>query len=139
MRPRTFFFLLAFFVLLMGIFCPVYGQAQFWGPWALGFSPFYPWYYRTPFPLYHLGYLGPFGLPVLSPRTASPYLIEPGLRLANAPVTLSIPTVSTTTPPLTAILNLLDPAVLASNIAVLSANFPLVFDLLVTTFQLPLL
>jgi hypothetical protein len=34
---------------------------------------------------------------------------------------------------------LLDPTLLASNIAVLTTNFPLVFDLLVTTFQLPII
>ena len=95
-----------------------------------------PWYYINPFPFYPMGYLG---FPVLPPLAVTPYLVEPRLRIANAPLTVTIPTVNTTTPPLTAIFNLLDPALLASNIAVLTTNFPTVFDLLVTTFQLPLI
>ncbi len=136
MKAIVFVFLLALFVLAMGMLSPVSVQAQFGRPWVPAFPPFNPWYYANPFLFYPMGY---FGFPVLPPLAVTPYLVEPGLRIANAPVTLTIPTVSTITPPLTAIFNLLDPTLLSSNIAVLTTNFPLVFDLLVTTFQLPLL
>jgi len=127
---------MAFFVLWICILYPANGFAQIYRPWVPISYPFYPWFYTGPFPFYPAGY---FGLPMFPAPVPSPLLIEPSLRIANAPVTLTVPTFTTTTPPLTAILNLLDPAILASNIAVLTNSFPLVFDLLVTTFQLPLL
>ncbi|MGA1790906.1 MAG: hypothetical protein ACMUIM_05440 [bacterium] len=136
MRSVLLILLTVFFVMAVGIFFSGFAQAQYYNPWSARIFPLYPWFYANPFPLYPVGY---FGLPVLPPLAASPYLVEPSLRFANAPVTLTIPTVSTTTPPLTAIINLLDPTVFASNVAVLTTNFPLVFDLLVTTFQLPLI
>ena len=131
-------FLMAFLILILvfEIFCPVSCEAQFFNPWVPLFSPFYPYSYVNPYPFYPIGFRS---LPFLPVVTAPPLMVEPNFRIANAPVTLAIPTVSTTTAPITAILNLLDPAILASNIAVLTTNFPTVFDLLVTTFQLPLI
>lgn len=79
-----------------------------------------------------------FGVAFLPMPLYSPLLIEPVVRISNAPVTLTIPTVTTTLPPLTAILNLLDPALLASGIAILTSTYPLVYDLLVATYQLPI-
>ena len=77
----------------------------------------------------------PFPMPI-----SSPLLIEPMLRRANAPVTLAVPTVTVTTAPLTAILGFIDPTLLANNIAVLTSIVnPTIFNLLITTFQLPFL
>ena len=135
MRPAIIIILTACMVVAVWILCAAPLQAQYFPPWAPVYSAIYPWYYFNPFPLYPVGF---YGVPVPPVVVTPPFLVEPGFRIANAPVTLTIPTVSTTAAPLTAILNLLDPAVLASNIGVLTTNFPLVFDLLVTTFQLPI-
>jgi hypothetical protein len=128
--------LMAFLIMAVGIFFYGFAQAQFFYPWSPAISPFYPWFYTNPFSLFPAR---AFGLPVIPGFAPLPILIEPSLRIANAPVTIAIPAVTVTTPPLTAILDLLDPGLLASNVAVLTTNFPTVFDLLVTTFQLPVI
>ena len=128
--------LMFFLVMVIGFFCPLRGQAQYLGLWPSIYPPFCPLFYVGRFNIFTGGYLG---LPVFPPMiSVSPFLVEPRLRAANAPATLTIPTVTTTTAPLTALLNLIDPAVLASNIAVLTTNYPLVYDLLVATFLLPI-
>ena len=136
MRAVMIIVLMAVLILWMCICYPINGFAQYFRPWAPISLPFYPWCYMSPFPVYPGAF---FGRPMFPVPVPSPILVEPRIRIANAPVTLTAPTFATTTPPLTAILNLIDPALLASNIAVLTNNFPTVFDLLVTTFQLPLL
>jgi hypothetical protein len=136
MKSVLLIILMAFLIMAVGILFSGFAQAQYFYPWSPGILPFSPWFYTNPFFLYPVRAFGPPVLPGIAPL---PILIEPSLRVANAPVTLAIPSVTVTTPPLTAIINLLDPALLASNIAILTTNFPTVFDLLVTTFQLPIL
>jgi hypothetical protein len=65
-------------------------------------------------------------------------MAEPGLRMARTPLTVTIPPPTTTPAPLTSIFNLIDPSLLASGIAVLTTNYPLIYDALVTTFSLPI-
>ncbi|MGA1843925.1 MAG: hypothetical protein ACMUIS_05125 [bacterium] len=134
MKVSLMLFLICTIMLMWVTVYPTLVHAQFLPP----LSPFfpYPFFYVNPFPFYPVGY---FGFPVVPRIAASPILVEPSLRFANAPVTITLPSVTITTPPLTAIVNLLDPAVLASNIAVLTTNFPLLYDALITTFQLPVI
>ncbi|MBN2372501.1 hypothetical protein JXL19_01765 [bacterium] len=132
-------------VIAGGALCPAYVYAQFgaFPLWTRFPSPIplsYPHMagiqlFMNPYPVYTAGFpvLPGFPLPAVSPFHAAPVM-----RVARAAVTLSIPTVATTAAPLTSILNLIDPALLASSIAYLTTTYPLVFDLLVTTFQLPI-
>lgn len=126
-------------MIALGIACPSGSQAQYYGvvPW---------WGFRTlpPFPLWggQSFFPSPFQIPFGVSCAVLPQLFaiqaEPGLRMARTPVTVSIPPVSTTPVPLTSILNLIDPSLLASGIAVLTTNYPLLYNTLVTTFNLPI-
>ena len=130
-------FLIIFFIIAIGLFCVFPVHAQYLNPWSPIFLPFPPWIGMGqigPYPAYP-NYLGAVFLPM---PVYSPLLIEPVVRISNAPVTLTIPTVTTTLPPLTAILNLLDPTLLASNITSFTSTYPLVYDLLIATYQLPI-
>ena len=145
MRHFLLTLLTTFLVVVIGVLGPIYVDAQFgafpfWTQFTMPlFSPFAPMagmpLFMNPYSIYPAGH---FGLPGLPMPITSPFLMAPVLRMANAPVTLSITTVDTTTAPLTAIFDLIDPAFLASGISYLTTNYPLVFDLLVTTFQLPI-
>ena len=117
-----------------------FGWSPFWGFQPAPPFPVYgPWgiasVFINPYPLYARGYRGLLFPPVFP---ASPVMVEPTFRAANTPTPITIPTV-TTAAPLTGILNLIDPALLASGIAVLTNNYPTIFNALVTTFNLPLL
>jgi len=134
MKVSLVIVLLCAILLIWVMVYPVFVHAQFLPP----MSPFFPYppFYINPFPFYPFGY---FGFPVVPRIAASPILMEPSLRFANAAVTITVPSVTIATPPLTAIVNLIDPAVLASNIAILTTNFPLLYDALIATFQLPII
>jgi len=51
----------------------------------------------------------------------------------------AIPSVTVTTAPLTAVLSLVNPSLLASSIAVFTNFNPTAFNLIVTTFQMPII
>lgn len=133
------FAIICFLLIILTLVCNG-GARVLHAQYIMPFNPIIsPWMIMPPLPFFYPfmspcfgGFLAPF--PVIS----SPLLIQPSMRMAMAPVTITIPTVTTTTPPLTAILNVIDPTLLASSINFLTANFPLVFNLVVTTFQLPL-
>lgn len=147
MRPILIIILMGFLIMATITVYPALSEAQFFELDLLWrFQPFPlppylpPWgggpIFGFPFSGYTRGY---YVLPLLPIPSSMPLLVEPSLRIANAPLTLAIPTnLTTTSPPLTAILNLLDTGLLASNIAILNNNFPAVFNALVTTFNLPL-
>lgn len=141
MRPFLIITIIFFLVTASICLCPISGEAQYPGfnPFLeFQLMPFFPQWIINPFflpPVYTGRYFGMSRLPM---PISSPFIVEPILRMANIPPIPTIPAVTITTAPLTAILNLIDPALLASNIAILTTNFPLVFNLLVTTFQLPI-
>ena len=144
MRSILIITLLVFLILSMIALFSVKLEAQYFNlsPWyGFGFpSPFqylYPWS-STPVLINPL-YSGRFYRTPFSPIPLSaPVLMEPGLRIANAPLTLSLPTVTVSSPPLTAILNVIDTSLLAGNISFLTSNYPLIYDLLITTYNLPI-
>lgn len=138
MRPLVILYLMLSIIMLIVIICPHSGQAQYPGLW-FPFSPFIvPWSLMGPLPVFFFGFSA-IPLPAYPSAVTFPVIVEPRVRVAMAATTIPIPTVTITAAPLTSIINLLDPSVLASNIAVLTTNFPLVYNLLVTTYQLPIL
>lgn len=143
MRSFLIFSLLALMILSLIILFPAHIQAQYLGLnpwWGFHLASQFPFWltspaYINPFPIYPRGY---YGTPFPPITLSSPVMVEPVFRIANAPLTLALPPVTTTSPPLTAILNVIDTSLLAGNIAYLTGNYPLIYDLLVTTFSLPI-
>ena len=143
MRSFLIFSLLLFMILSLIILFPAHIQAQYLGLntwWGFRLASQFPYWlngpkYMNPFPIYPRGY---YGTPFPPLTLYSPVMAEPVFRIANAPLTLALPAATTTSPPLTAILNVIDTSLLAGNIAYLTGNYPLIYDLLVTTFSLPI-
>ncbi len=146
---RQFLIISLMIFLFMGFIClcPLYSEAQYFGfnPfWTIQQAPFFPVF--SPWsmePVFLNPILFPgrsFAMPFYPRPISSPLLVAPMLRRGNAPITLTIPTVTITTAPLTAILGFINPTLLANNIAILTSIVnPTVLNLLITTFQLPFL
>ena len=131
--------LLAIVMIAMGIMYPSGSQAQY-----RGFVPWWAFQSLPPYPLWGSGPLFPpplqtaLGAPFVMPPRPFSIPVQPGLRTARTAVTVSIPPLTSTAAPLTSILNLIDSSLLAGGIAVLTTNYPLLYDALVTTFNLPI-
>ena len=146
MKPILIISLMVFLLISFLFLYPVSAKAQYFGYnpfWTFQQTPllpiFPPWSIESVF-LNPIFPGRPFAMPLFPSPISSPLLVEPMLRRGNAPVTLTVPTVTITTAPLTAILGLIGPNLLASNIAILTSIVnPTVFNLLITTFQLPFL
>lgn len=146
MRPISIISLMIFLLISFIFLYPMPAKAQyprfnpFWTFQQAPFLPVFPLWSMEPVFLNPMFPGTPLAMPLFSSPISSPLLVEPMLRRGNAPVTLTVPTVTITTAPLTAILGLINPNLLASNIATLTSIVnPTVFNLLVTTFQLPFL
>lgn len=146
MRPILIISLMFFLLMSFMCLCPMYAKAQYFGfyPfWSFQQAPFFPVFSPWSMDPVFLNPIfpgRPFAMPYFPTPVSSPFLVEPMLRRRNAPVTLTVPTVAITTAPLTAILDLINPTLLASNIAILTSIVnPTVLNLLITTFQLPFL
>ena len=146
MRSILIILLMIFLLISFICLCPMYAKAQYFGfnPfWTFQQAPFFPGFSPWSMESFFLNPIFPgrsFAIPLFPMPITSPLIVEPMLRRGNAPVTLTVPTVTVTTAPLTAILGFLDPTLLASNVAILNSIVnPTVLNLLITTFQLPFL